>query len=150
MTNLPLSRDITHITLAVLFIGVAAGRHFWIMRPFLLALIWATMIVVPHGRSCCVCRRLGGKRSLAVAGMTLALLLVFVVPFALAVLTIMNHADQIVGWVKGLATYALPPPPEWVGKMPLAGPKLAPGMAGNRLGRPGGVRSAWCPTRGIW
>jgi hypothetical protein len=41
MNNLPLSRDITRITLGVLFIGVLVAASFWIMRPFLLALIWA-------------------------------------------------------------------------------------------------------------
>ncbi len=47
--------------------------------------------------------------------MTLALLLVFVVPFTLAILRIVNHADPIVGWAKRLAAYSLPPPRDWVG-----------------------------------
>jgi len=33
--------------------------------------------------------------------MSLALLLVFVVPFTLAILRIVDHADPIVGWAKG-------------------------------------------------
>jgi hypothetical protein len=49
--------------------------------------------------------------------MTPALLLVFVVPFTLAILTIVDHADSIVGWAKGLATYSLPPPPDWMGQV---------------------------------
>ena len=40
------SRDLTHTTLQLLFIGLLIGGSFWILRPFLLALIWATMIVV--------------------------------------------------------------------------------------------------------
>ena len=39
MTDLPLSRDITRITLAVLFIGVLIAASFWILRTFLLPLI---------------------------------------------------------------------------------------------------------------
>jgi len=35
--------------------------------------------------------------------MTLTLLLVFIVPFSLAVGTIVGNADQIVGWAKGSA-----------------------------------------------
>ena len=46
MTHQPISRDLTRITLGVLFIGVLMAASFWILRPFLLALIWATMIVV--------------------------------------------------------------------------------------------------------
>ena len=40
------SRDLTHTTLFLLFIGLLIGGSFWILRPFLLALIWAIMIVV--------------------------------------------------------------------------------------------------------
>jgi predicted PurR-regulated permease PerM len=149
MTNLPLSRDITRITLAVLFIGVLLAATFWIMRPFLLALIWATMIVIATWPILLRLQAwLGGKRSLAAAAMTLALLLVFVVPFALAVLTIMSHADQIVGWVKGLATYALPPPPEWVGKLPLGGSKLSEAWQEIAAVGPGGVRERLVPYAG--
>jgi NADH:ubiquinone oxidoreductase subunit 6 (subunit J) len=39
-------RDLTHTTLLLLFIGLLIGGSFWILKPFLLALIWAIMIVV--------------------------------------------------------------------------------------------------------
>ena len=125
MTNRALSRDIASITLVVLFIGVLMAANFWILRPFLLALIWATMIVVATWPIMLRFQGwLGGKRSLAVALMTLALLLVLIVPFSLAVGTIVGNADQIVGWAKGLATVSLPPPPDWTGKLPVVGAKL--------------------------
>ena len=38
--------DIVRTTLAVLFIGILITVSFWILRPFLTALIWATMIVM--------------------------------------------------------------------------------------------------------
>jgi predicted PurR-regulated permease PerM len=149
MTDLPLSRDITRITLAVLFIGVLIAACFWIMRPFLLALIWASTIVVATWPIMLRLQAwLGGKRSLAVAGMTLALLLVFVVPFALAIATIMNHADQIVGWVKGFATYSLPPPPDWLGKLPLGGSKLNEAWQEVAAVGPGGLRARLVPYAG--
>ena len=126
MTNRPLSQDITRITLAVLFIGMLMAASFWIIRPFLMALIWATTIVVATWPIMLLFQKwLGGKRSLAVAVMTLALLLVFVVPFSLAVGTIVGNSDLIVGWAKGLATFSLPPPPDWVGKVPMVGAKLS-------------------------
>ena len=46
MNNGPLSRDIASITFLVLCIGGLIAVNFWILRPFLLALIWATIIVV--------------------------------------------------------------------------------------------------------
>jgi predicted PurR-regulated permease PerM len=149
MANPPLSRDITRLTLSVLFIGVLLAASFWIMRPFLLALIWATTIAVATWpimlrlQSC-----LGGKRSLAVTGMTLALLLVFVVPFTLAILTIVDHADQIVGWAKGFATYSLPPPPDWLGKLPVGGSKLNETWQDIAAAGPGGLRGRLVPYAG--
>ncbi len=149
MNSVPLSRDITRITLGVLFIGVLLAASFWIMRPFILALIWATTIVVATWPIMLRLQSLlGGKRSLAVAGMTLALLLVFVVPFTLAILTIVDHADQIMGWVKGLATYSLPPPPDWVAKLPLGGPKLSEKWQEIATVGPGGVRARLVPYAG--
>jgi predicted PurR-regulated permease PerM len=149
MTNLPLSRDITRITLAVLFIGVLIAAAFWIMRPFLLALIWATMIVVATWPIMLRLQRwLGGKRSLAVTVMTAALLLVFIVPFSLAVVTILDHADQIVGWAKGLASYSLPPPPDWLGKLPLGGSKLNEAWQEVAAAGPGALRARLVPYTG--
>jgi hypothetical protein len=42
--------------------------------------------------------RLWHKRGLAVAVMTIALLVIFVLPFWLAIATITQHFDRIAGW----------------------------------------------------
>ena len=126
MNNRPLSRDIAGITFLVLCIGGLMAVNFWILRPFLLALIWATIIVVATWPIMLRFQRwLGDKRSIAVALMILALLLVFIVPFSLAVGTIVENADQIVGWIKGLETFTLPSLPDWIGKLPMVGAKLS-------------------------
>jgi Na+(H+)/acetate symporter ActP len=46
--------------------------------------------------------------------MTLALLVVFVVSFTLAIVRMVNYAEPIIGWAKGLAASCLRPPPDWV------------------------------------
>jgi predicted PurR-regulated permease PerM len=108
----------------VLFIGVLIGFSFWILRPFLGAMVWATMIVVATWPVMLALQaRMWHKRALAVTVMTVALLLVLVVPFSLAIGTIVSNADEIAGWAKSLATFKVPPPPEWVGKLPLVGSK---------------------------
>jgi predicted PurR-regulated permease PerM len=56
--------------------------------------------------------------------MTGAMLLLLVVPLALAVSTIVEYADDIVGWAKTAATVGVPSPPEWVGRIPLVGSRL--------------------------
>jgi predicted PurR-regulated permease PerM len=55
--------------------------------------------------------------------MTLALLLVLVVPLSLAIGTIVSNADTIAGWAKSLASFKVPPPPEWLSKLPVVGGK---------------------------
>jgi predicted PurR-regulated permease PerM len=118
-------RDLTQMTLGVLFIGGLIAAAFWIMRPFLPAVIWATMVVVATWPVMLgIQARLGGKRALAVTVMTLMLLLLLVVPLSLAIAAIADNADRIVGWAKWLTEFRVPSPPDWVAGLPLVGNKL--------------------------
>ncbi len=122
----PVTRDITKTTLAVLFIGMLITACFWILRPFLTSIVWATMIVVATWPILLWFQsRLRDSRGLAVAVMTVLILMVVIVPFLLAVVTIIGKADDIAYKVKTLADFRLPPLPEWVGNIPLAGKKIA-------------------------
>lgn len=119
-------RDLTRTTLAILCILLLISASFWILRPFLAATVWSAMIVVatwPLLKS--IEQRLGGRRSLAVAGMTLALLLLLLIPLWLAISTIAEHAETISSLATKFATSGLPHPPEWVATLPLVGEKLA-------------------------
>jgi predicted PurR-regulated permease PerM len=121
-----LRRDLTRTVLAILIIGGLIAASIWILRPFLAATIWSTMIVVttwPILRT--LQSRLWGKRWLATAIMTAALLLVFVIPFSAAIGTIVANADTIVEWANRLSDVKLPPPPEFVEKVPIIGEKAA-------------------------
>jgi predicted PurR-regulated permease PerM len=121
-----LKHDLARNVLAVLFIFTLMAASFWILRPFLAAIIWSSMIVVSTWPiMLAIQRRLWGSRMLAVTVMTVALLLVFVVPFSAAIGTIVANADEIAGWVKNLAGAKLPPPPELVEKIPLASETMA-------------------------
>ena len=66
----------------MIFLGALIVASFWILRPFLAAAIWATMIVVATWPVMLwfQARLWRRRRALAVAAMTLILLLVFVVP----------------------------------------------------------------------
>jgi predicted PurR-regulated permease PerM len=117
--------DIAGTMLAVLFIGILVAANFWVLLPFLTALLWAGMIVITTWPVLLTVQKLLlNKRGLAVAVMTAALLLVFIIPFTLAVVTVLDHSEEISNWTKSLATLTLPPPPEWIGQLPLIGPKL--------------------------
>ncbi len=106
-------------------VGLIAAS-FWILRPFLPAFLWATMIVVASWPMMLqVEAALGGRRALAVTVMTLTLLLVFVVPVSLAIGTLVTHIDQIVDWGQSLKSLTVPQPPGWVEGLPLVGEKTA-------------------------
>jgi predicted PurR-regulated permease PerM len=115
-------RELVRTMLAILFIAGLIAATFWILWPFLPAIIWATTLVVATWPVMLqVQHRLGNRRGLAVAVMTLALLLVFVVPFSLAIAAITQNFDRLVGWANALAAFTLPPPPAWLVELPLFG-----------------------------
>jgi predicted PurR-regulated permease PerM len=122
----PIPRDITHTTLSVLFIGVLIAASFWIIRPFVISIIWAAVIVIATWP---ILERLEAlvakKRGLAVAIMTVAILLIVLVPVTLAVLTIVSNAENITARVKSLVSFNLSSPPQWLERVPLKGEKLA-------------------------
>ena len=114
--------ELTRTTLAVLFVGGLIAASFWILWPFLPAIIWATTLVVATWPIMLhVQLRLWRKRGLAVAVMTIALLVIFVLPFWLAIATITQHFDRISGWAASLASFQLPPPPHWLAGLPFFG-----------------------------
>lgn len=122
----PAPWDLTRILLGVVGIGGLIVASVWILRPFLPAVVWATMIVVatwPTLRA--VEARLWGRRSLAVAVMTLVMLTILAVPLTLAVITVIERADDAVAWAQGLVSRPLPPLPAWIGGLPLVGKKIA-------------------------
>jgi predicted PurR-regulated permease PerM len=126
MRDLPPARDLARVTLAVLSIGLMIVASLWILQPFLGATIWATMVVVATWPiMLAVQKRLGGRRWLAVTVMTFAMLLVLVMPLVLAIVTIVDHREEIAGWSTSLATARVPSPPDWVERVPLVGSKVA-------------------------
>jgi predicted PurR-regulated permease PerM len=121
-----LRRDLTRTVFAVLIIGGLIAASLWIVRPFLAATIWATMIAVttwPVLRA--LQRRLWGKRWLAATVMTAALLLIFIIPLSAAIGTIVANAGEIVDWANRFSDVKLPRPPEFVEKIPIIGEKTA-------------------------
>lgn len=118
--------DLTRLTFAVLFIAGLIVTCLWIVRPFLPAVIWgATLVIATWPIMRRLQARLWDSRGLATIVMTLALLLVFVVPFWLAIGTIVANSGQILKWAEAIASLSISPPPAWVGEIPLIGPSVA-------------------------
>src|SRR5262249_12723380 len=118
--------DITRIVLFVLVIGVLLVGSFWTLLPFLSVLIWATTIAVATWPALLRLERLaGGRRSLAVAMMTLLVLLAFIVPLAVAISTLLDAANRSPAVMNDFVAHGLGPPPEWISKLPVFGKRLA-------------------------
>lgn len=118
--------DLTRAVLAVLSIGALLAASLWILRPFLAPLIWATMIVVATWPVMVACqRRLFHRRALAVTVMVLAMMLVFVVPLAMAVDTLVSNAGTLKAWAGAVGSLRIPPAPAWLERAPLVGEAAA-------------------------
>jgi predicted PurR-regulated permease PerM len=119
-------QDLARATLGVLCILVMAGGSLWLLIPFLAALIWATMIVVATWPlKLKVQSWLGGRRGLATAAMTFAMLVLFIVPLLLAVGVIAAHAPDIAARTSNVLASGLPPAPSWVANIPVVGTRLS-------------------------
>lgn len=125
MAGAPSSPDLTRVTLSVLVIGLLVVTCLWILKPFLGAIVWASMLVIATWPTLLALqRRLGGRRWLAIVIMTLTMLLMILLPVVLAVGTIVEHVGDISGWVSAAANAPVPEPPGWLNGIPVIGPKL--------------------------
>jgi predicted PurR-regulated permease PerM len=122
------SPDLAGTIFQLLALGALIVSSFWIVRPFLMASAWAVTIAVATWP---VLLRvegwLGDRRFAAVAVLTIALLLVLLVPFYFGVTAIVENAGRIVESSKSLATVTVPQPPGWVSEVPLVGSRLDAG-----------------------
>jgi predicted PurR-regulated permease PerM len=110
----------------VLFIGGLIGVSFWVLRPFLGALIWAVMIVVATWPLLLAVQgALWGRRWVAVTVMTLVLMLLLIVPFSAAIGTIVANVDAIGDWTQAMSEFKVPPPPSWLAGLPAIGAHAA-------------------------
>jgi predicted PurR-regulated permease PerM len=138
--------DLVRTTLGVLFIGALIAAAFWILRPFIGATIWATMLVVATWPVMkWVEARLWGRRSLAVLVMTLLMLMLFMVPLMVAIATIVSHLDDIISQAKTFAAAQIPHPPQWVGSLPFVGEKIVQVWEQAVSGGPSGLVARLTP-----
>ena len=119
------TRDLTRIELSVVLIAVLIAASLWVLRPFLLATVWATMIVVATWPLMLGVQKRVRRRWVAVLVMSAAMLVLLVAPVFLAIQAIVSNLDTIKEWTQWIATHGIPAPPDWVGRIPLVGAKIA-------------------------
>jgi predicted PurR-regulated permease PerM len=114
-----LERNIGGIVLLILLAGCLL-----VMRPFVSALLWAVVLCISSWPAY---RRLlglvGNRRTLAASLMTLAMILVVLLPFIIIGATLADNINQLTGAVRTWAQNGPPGPPDWLAKIPMVGAK---------------------------
>jgi predicted PurR-regulated permease PerM len=142
----PVQPDLTRTFLVILIIAVLIVGSVWTLMPFLGSIIWAGTIVVATWPLLIKVERLaGGRRSLATAVMTVVMLAIFIVPFALAVGVLLQAAIEGVDVVKAAVTVGLKPQPAWLADVPVVGPRLAARWQELAAGGPEAITEALRP-----
>jgi predicted PurR-regulated permease PerM len=141
-----LRQDLARVTLAVLCLLLLTIGSLWILRPFVAAIVWATMLVVstwPVMKALEV--RFGNRRAPAVAAMTGTLLLLLIVPLWAAAATILAYAGEVSTLTRTLAEKGLPPPPAWIAGLPLVGQRLSTSWTQTAAQGPEGLAAVLGP-----
>jgi predicted PurR-regulated permease PerM len=101
------------------------GGCLLVLRPFLTALLWAVVLCVS---SWPVYRRLlgwfGRRRTLAALVMTLAMILIVLLPFVIVAVTLADNIQQLTAATQSWLQAGPPAPPDWLAKIPVVGQKV--------------------------
>lgn len=136
----PPQGDLARTVLGVLAIGLLLVTTAWILSPFLLALIWATMITVATWPMLLGAQKyLRNSRAMAVLVMSLGMLVILILPIVMGVATIMEHIPKGKAWLLNITTNGLPPMPEWLGSLPFVGETIAAKWAEAAAAGPEGL-----------
>lgn len=97
-----------------------------VLRPFALSILWAAILCfATWPLRELLLKWLKGRRNLAAALMTIVLLLVLFIPFFIVGLTFTDSIQSAMEWLNSHRQTNLPPPPEWVGHIPLLGDRIS-------------------------
>ena len=119
------TNDITRIVLWIVVIATLLTASFLTLLPFLSGLIWATTIAVATWPMLIRLQALmGGRRWLAVTAMTLLVALAFVLPFTVAISTLIDAAGRSPTVTNDFLAQGLGPPPSWIAGIPVFGNRL--------------------------
>ncbi|MBJ3815565.1 AI-2E family transporter YdiK [Shimwellia pseudoproteus] len=116
--------DIPRVLLSVLFLSIMIIACLWVVQPFILGFAWAgTVVIATWPVLLRLQHLLWGRRSLAVLVMTLLLTLLFVIPIALLVNSIVDNSSTIANWATA-SSHMSPPALNWLRDIPMVGDKL--------------------------
>lgn len=114
-------RYIEHLLSAIVLLVLIAGC-FFVLRPFISALLWALILSFSTWPAYqWWIRILKGKKTLAATIMTLLLAAVFVIPLLVMGLSFADEATNLIAQIRQTFATGLPPLPQWMEKLPFFG-----------------------------
>jgi predicted PurR-regulated permease PerM len=112
-----LERNIGGILTVLILLGCLL-----VLRPFVSALLWAVVLCFAtwpvYSR---LLHLLRGRRTLAALLTTMAMILVVLLPFVIIGAAVSDDVRDLTSAVQQWADTGPPPPPSWLGKVPLVG-----------------------------
>jgi len=103
-------------------VSILAAGCFLVLMPFLTATLLAAVICISTWPLfLLLLRRMKGRQTLAALGMTLLLVLVLIVPLALAAYTVADNVTSLYNEIKQAAQAGPRDPPAWLKSVPLVG-----------------------------
>jgi predicted PurR-regulated permease PerM len=146
--------DLARGTIGVLAIVTLIALTIWVLQPFLASTIWAAMIAIATWPLMTRLQGwLRGSRAAATTVMTVALLLLLVVPLTLVIATIAANADGLIQWAAGLHSFTMPPPPDWLAGVPVVGEPIAEGwrrLANSRAADVAATAAPYVAAAIVW
>src|SRR5262249_32699328 len=119
------SIDVAHTTMSVFVIVLLGVATFWVLHPFLMSIVWATVVAVAGWPLLLrLDASLARGRGTAVTFVTISPRLVVFVPVTLALVTIVKNADEITEDIRAFETVSVPGPPAILQAVPFAGKRL--------------------------
>ncbi|MCU5774947.1 AI-2E family transporter YdiK [Erwiniaceae bacterium BAC15a-03b] len=123
MKNLQRGTDLPQIMFTLMFITILIVACFWVVQPFILGFAWASMVVIATWPLMIKLQSwLWGRRSLAVLAMTLVLLLLFIIPIAILVNSLIDNSAPVIAWAT--SGHLQIPQLSWLHEIPMVGDKL--------------------------
>lgn len=101
------------------------GASLWVLAPFWSALFWAAVLSFASWPMMRILTNLlGGRQALAAGLLTLAWTVLLAVPLVMLGFNLADHIKDFTSMVKDYQVDGLPPPPVWLGTLPMVGDYL--------------------------
>lgn len=116
--------DNDRLLLRLLLLGLLAAS-IWVLLPFWSALVWAAVLAFaswPLMRL--LTQALGGRQAAAAGVLTVCWIVLVALPLVWLGFGLVDRVREGVELVKNLQVSGLPPPPEWMARVPLIGDRL--------------------------